>query len=110
MHACTARGDSTGYRATARDWRVQKLNCSPRLPRLSPQVIEHPHAIGASFEQARSWASLNMSWPSVPVTFLPFECAVYMATHRRLRELPGAAFNALRWHGCSDSRVQRPNK
>ena len=87
-----------------------KTQLSPQRPRLSPQVIENPHAIGASFEQARSWASLNMSWPSVPVTFLPFECAVYMATHRRLRELPGAALNALRWHGCSDSRVQRPNK
>ena len=88
------------YRAPSRDWHGCKSVTAHHGVLLSPQVIEHPHAIGASFEQAQSWASLNMSWPRVPVTFLPFECAMYMATHRRLRELPGAALNALHWHGC----------
>ena len=87
-------------RAPSRDWHGCKSVTAHHGVLLSPQVIEHPHAIGASFEQAQSWASLNMSWPRVPVTFLPFECAMYMATHRRLRELPGAALNALHWHGC----------
>ena len=91
------------YRAPSRDRHGCKSVTAHHGVLLSPQVIEHPHAIGASFEQAQSWASLNMSWPRVPVTFLPFECAMYMATHRRLRELPGAALNALHWHGCTKS-------